>query len=57
MAKMGKNGKFGRNREYGVVIDWSYSLSVDIIAIAPGDNILVNQRVGRVKGSHTHRHK
>ena len=45
-----KNGK-------GVVIDWSSFLSMDIIAIAPGDNILVNQRVGRVKGSHRRRHK
>ena len=36
-----------------MVIDWSSSLSVHIIASAPGDNIFVNQRVGRVKVSYT----
>ena len=40
-----------------MVIDWSSSFSIDIIATAPDDNIFVDQRVGRVKGSYTNGEK
>ena len=40
-----------------MVIDWRSSFSIDIIATAPDDNIFVDQRVGRVKGSYTNGEK
>ena len=41
------SGNWWENR---VVIAWSSSLSVNIIVIAPSDNILVNKSGGGIKG-------
>ena len=55
--KMTKNSIFREMAGKGGVIDWSNSLSIVIIATAPGDNIFVNESGGEIKGSPIHRHK
>ena len=47
-------GNWWENR---VVIAWSSSLSVDIIATAPSDNIIVDKSGGGIKGLPMSRHK
>ena len=40
-----------------MVIAWSSSLSINIIATAPSDNIFVNKSGGGIEGSPMSRHK
>ena len=48
------SGKWWENE---VVIAWSSSLSINIIATAPSDNIFVNKSGGGIEGSPMSRHK
>ena len=54
---MTENSIFREMAGKGGVIDWSNSLTIVIIATAPGDNIFVNESGGEIKGSTMHRHK
>ena len=47
----------GKWWENGVVIAWSSSLSINIIATAPSDNIFVNKSGGGIEGLPMSRHK
>ena len=58
MVKNDQKLKFsGKWQKKGVVIAWSCSLSLDIIATAPSDNSFVNKSRGWIKGGPLSRNK